>query len=110
MPPCGGHCYLPLYILAGGHLLCARLRTADGSAAAGDGEDGNAGAPGDPRYVVTSLAAGDCPAQELYEELYCERGEMENRIKEQLSLFAGRVSAETMRANQLRLNLAACAE
>lgn len=45
----------------------------------------------------------------LYEELYCERGEMENRIKEPLSLVAGRVSAETMRASQLRLHLAACA-
>ncbi len=62
-----------------------------------------------PRYVVTSLAAEEWPAQELYERLYCERGEMENRIKEQLSLFAGRVSAETMRANQLRLNLSASA-
>jgi hypothetical protein len=39
----------------------------------------------------------------LYEELYCARGEMENRIKEQLSLFADRMSSETIRANQLRL-------
>ena len=39
----------------------------------------------------------------LYENLYCARGEMENRIKEQLLLFADRMSAETMRANQLRL-------
>ena len=45
------------------------------------------------------------PARQLYEDLYCERGEMENRIKEQLSLFAGRVSTETLRANQLRLRL-----
>jgi hypothetical protein len=56
-----------------------------------------------PRYVVTSLSADEWPAQRLYEELYCARGEMENRIKEQLSLFADRMSSETMRANQLRL-------
>jgi len=62
-----------------------------------------------PRYVVTSLAAGDWPAQKLYEELYCARGDMENRIKEQYSLFAGRVSAATLRANQLRLYLSAVA-
>jgi hypothetical protein len=62
-----------------------------------------------PRYVVTNLSAEQWPAQQLYEELYCERGEMENRIKEQLSLFAGRVSAETMRANQLRVYFAAMA-
>jgi hypothetical protein len=41
----------------------------------------------------------------LCEKLYCERGEMENRIKEQLSLFADRLSTETMRSNQLRLYL-----
>jgi len=53
--------------------------------------------------VVTSLSGEQWKAQALYEELYCGRGDMENRIKEQLSLFADRVSAETMRANQLRL-------
>ena len=62
-----------------------------------------------PRYVVTNLDAERWPARQLYEDLYCERGEMENRIKEQLSLFAGRVSAETMRANQLRLDFSAAA-
>jgi hypothetical protein len=56
-----------------------------------------------PRFVVTSLGSEQWPAQALYEELYCARGDMENRIKEQFSLFADRVSAETMRANQLRL-------
>ena len=45
----------------------------------------------------------------LYEELYCARGDMENRIKEQFSLFADRVSTETMRANQMRLYLSAMA-
>ena len=56
-----------------------------------------------PRFVVTSLKAEEWAAQELYEELYCARGEMENRIKEQFSLFADRVSSETMRANQMRM-------
>lgn len=62
-----------------------------------------------PRFVVTSLRAEDWPAQRLYEELYCQRGEMENRIKEQLTLFATRVSAETLAANQVRLFLSALA-
>jgi hypothetical protein len=57
-----------------------------------------------PRFVVTSLSAEAFPAQTLYEEHYCARGEMENRIKEQqLDLFADRTSAETLRANQVRL-------
>ena len=56
-----------------------------------------------PRYVVTSLGPSQWLARALYEQLYCARGEMENRIKEQLSLFSDRLSAETMRANQLRL-------
>ena len=62
-----------------------------------------------PRFVVTSLTSERWAAQELYEELYCERGNMENRIKEQFSLFADRVSAETIRANQMRLYLSAMA-
>jgi hypothetical protein len=201
------YCYLPLYIFAGEHLLCARLRTADQDAAAGSTEEverivgqirrkwptvgilvrGDSGfcrehlmawceAHGvdyvlgfarndrlrriiaaemeeaartqketgrparvftefdyqtttgswskprrmvakaeqiegkeNPRFVVTSLSAEQWAARALYEELYCARGEMENRIKEQLSLFATRVSAETMKANQVRLNLAGCA-
>ncbi len=57
-----------------------------------------------PRFVVTSLPATRIDARTLYEDLYCARGEMENRIKEcQLDLFADRTSAKTMRANQLRL-------
>jgi hypothetical protein len=201
------YCYLPLYIFAGEHLLCARLRTADQDAAAGSkpeleqivtriraawpevriivrGDSGfcreelmqwceehgvryafgfarndklrrrietqmqeaarqqaATGKPArvftefeyrtttgswsrarrlvakaeqlegkeNPRYVVTNLSAKEWPAHKLYEELYCARGEMENRIKEQLSLFATRVSAETLRANQLRLYFAAAA-
>jgi hypothetical protein len=201
------YCYLPLYIFAGEHLLCARLRTADQDAAAGAKQEverivgqlrerwpqvriivrGDSGfcreelmvwceeqgvgyvlglarndrlrriidAPmreaarfqqetgraarvfteflyettsgswsrarrvvakaeqiegkENPRYVVTNLSAQQWAAQALYEQLYCARGEMENRIKEQLSLFATRVSAETMRANQLRLSFAGCA-
>jgi len=201
------YCYLPLYIFAGEHLLCARLRTADKDAAAGSKEEVErivrqlraawpevrvivradsgfcreelmrwceehgvdyvlgfarndrlrrrieaemqeaarqqkaTGKPArvftefpyqtttgswsrarrvvakaeqlegkeNPRFVVTSLGADEWPARELYEDLYCARGEMENRIKEQLSLFATRVSAETLRANQLRLYFAAAA-
>ena len=62
-----------------------------------------------PRFVVTSLEAEAWAARALYEELYCARGEMENRIKEQFSLFADRVSSETMRANQMRLYLSSMA-
>jgi len=57
-----------------------------------------------PRFVVTSLAASKVDARALYEDIYCARGDAENRIKEQqLDLFADRTSAATMRANQLRL-------
>jgi Transposase DDE domain group 1 len=57
-----------------------------------------------PRFVVTSLPASALEARTLYEDVYCARGEVENRIKEQqLDLFADRTSAATMRANQLRL-------
>jgi hypothetical protein len=62
-----------------------------------------------PRFVVTSLTSQQYQARALYEELYCARGDMENRIKEQFSLFADRVSAATMRANQMRLYLSAMA-
>jgi len=55
-----------------------------------------------PRFVVTSLAAHEWPAQALYENLYCARGEMENRIKEQLMLFADRTSTAFLRSNQIR--------
>ena len=57
-----------------------------------------------PRFIVTSLAPSDGDGRQLYETIYCARGEMENRIKEcQLDLFADRTSAATMQANQLRL-------
>jgi len=57
-----------------------------------------------PRFIVTSLTGDDAAARELYEKIYCARGEMENRIKEcQLDLMADRTSAATLRANQLRL-------
>jgi hypothetical protein len=62
-----------------------------------------------PRFVVTSLMAEIWAAQPLYEDLYCAHGDMENRIKEQFVLFADRVSAATMRANQLRLYLSVMA-
>ena len=56
-----------------------------------------------PRFVVTSLTAEEWPAPALYEKLYCARGDMENRIKEQLMLFADRTSTAYLRSNQLRL-------
>ena len=57
-----------------------------------------------PRFVVTNLSSRKAAAKRLYEKLYCARGDMENRIKEQqLDLFADRTSTHTMRANQLRL-------
>jgi hypothetical protein len=57
-----------------------------------------------PRFVVTNIEQLQWNAQALYEKLYCARGEMENRIKEQqLYLFADRTSTHTLRANQLRL-------
>jgi hypothetical protein len=60
-----------------------------------------------PRFVVSSLE-GD--AQALYDEVYCARGEMENRIKEQqLGLFADRTSCHGWWANQFRLLLSAAA-
>ena len=63
-----------------------------------------------PRFVVTSLKADRADARTLYEQIYCARGEMENRIKEQqLGLFADRTSCHTLRANQLRLWLSSIA-
>jgi hypothetical protein len=202
----GGYCYLPLYIFAGEHLLCARQRTADQDAAAGSlaeverivkrlrtqwsdvrivvradsgfcreglmawceangvdyvlglarnarlramieaemaeaaaemAETGKAArrfsefsyqtreswsrarrvmakaeqleGKENPRFLATSLDAAEYPARQLYEQTYCARGEMENRIKEQLSLFGDRMSAQTMRANQMRLYLSSLA-
>lgn len=195
------YCYLPLYIFAGEHLLCARLRTAGNDAAAGTVEElslivervrdtwpetrivvrGDSGfcreelmcwcedhdvdyvlgiaknnrlkmeiaeemalakglyqcrdaasrvfkdfcystrntwrwrrrvigkaehlAKGEnPRFIVTSFTKEEYEAQELYEKMYCARGDMENRIKEQqLMLFAARTSTSKMRSNQIRL-------
>jgi hypothetical protein len=62
-----------------------------------------------PRFVVTNLTSEEGAAQALYERQYCGRGDMENRIKEQFSLFADRVSSETIRSNQMRLYLSAMA-
>ena len=57
-----------------------------------------------PRFVVTSLSTEKWPARALYEQLYCARGDMENRIKEQqLALFADRTSSHALASNQLRL-------
>ena len=56
-----------------------------------------------PRFVVTSLPSQEWAARALYEDLYCARGEMENRIKEQLRLFSDRTSTAFLRSNQIRL-------
>jgi len=64
---------------------------------------------GNPRFIVTSLSAGQWAAQDLYEKFYCARGEMENRIKEQMCLFADRLSTDEMKGNQLRLYFPALA-
>ena len=63
-----------------------------------------------PRFVVTGLPPRRAAAKRLYEQLYCARGDMENRIEEQrLDLFADRTSSATIRANQLRLYFASFA-
>ena len=63
-----------------------------------------------PRFIVSSIEPERMDARTLYEELYCERGDMENRIKEQqLWLFADRTSAGKMRANQIRLYFSSAA-
>ena len=60
-----------------------------------------------PRYIVTSLT-GD--PQDLYDSVYCARGDMENRIKEQqLDLYADRTSCHKWWANQFRLLLSSLA-
>ena len=57
-----------------------------------------------PRFIVSSLPSEEYDARTLYEDLYCARGDMENRIKEQqLALFADRTSTHELHANQLRL-------
>jgi hypothetical protein len=62
-----------------------------------------------PRFVVTSLTPEQWAARQLYEKFYCARGEMENRIKEQMCLFADRLSTGEMKGNQLRLYFSALA-
>lgn len=63
-----------------------------------------------PRFIVTSLSVGEYDGKRLYEDIYCARGEMENRIKEcQLDMFADRLSANLFRVNQLRLWFASLA-
>jgi len=62
-----------------------------------------------PRFVVTSLSGEAWPARALYEDLYCARGEMENRLKEQLMLFADRTSTAFLRSNQIRLYFSSAA-
>ena len=57
-----------------------------------------------PRFVVTSLTSEQWAAQDLYEKFYCARGEMENRIQEQMcSVRRPWLSTDEMKGNQLRL-------
>jgi hypothetical protein len=68
------------------------------------GKAEHSGEGANPRFVVSSLDSEECDAQTLYEQRYCARGDMENRIKEQqLYLFADRTSTALFNANQLRL-------
>ena len=63
-----------------------------------------------PRFVATSVGAGEMDCEELYEDFHCIRGDMENRIKEQqLDMFADRTSTARMHANQVRLYFASFA-
>jgi Transposase DDE domain group 1 len=69
------------------------------------GEQGN-----NPRFVVTNISLAERDAAQLYDQLYCQRGEAENRIKEaQLGLFATRTSCQYFNANQFRILLSALA-
>ena len=71
--------------------------------AAGGGQGRTSGEGRQPAVCGDLAAGGSWEARRLYEELYCARGEMENRIKEQLMLFADRTSTAWMRSNQIRL-------
>ena len=63
-----------------------------------------------PRFIVTSVPVQNCDGRTLYEEVYCARGDMENRIKEQqLGLLADRTASSRMQANHLRLYFSAFA-
>lgn len=62
-----------------------------------------------PRFVVTNLLSCEISSRELYENGYCPRGDMENRIKDQLDLFGDRLSCSAMAANQLRLAMSSIA-
>ena len=117
------YCYLPLYIFAGDQLLSARLRPANQDAAAGAVEEVRRIVTqlrerwpevkivlrADSGFCLPSLTAQQWAAQDLYEKFYCARGEMENRIKEQMCLFADRLSTDEMKGNQLRLYFSALA-
>ena len=77
---------------------------------AAGGREGRATSLGrNTRFVVTNLDMADDP-QGLYDSMYCERGEIENRIKDQqLGLFADRASSSDFHANQLRVLLSGLA-
>lgn len=95
------YCYLPMYVYCGEYPLSVQMRPSNIDGAKGS----------NPRFVVTSLPAKEFEKRYLYEDLYCARGEMENRIKEvQLDLFGDRASCHTFRGNALRLWFAMAAQ
>ena len=68
------------------------------------------GGKSNPRFVVTNLPRRSWSAKRLYEQLYCARGEAENRIKEQqLGLFGTRLSCPTLQGNAVRTAMSAMA-
>jgi len=86
-----------------GSSLNLSIRRRVGSEATGHCESRTLPQGANPRYVLTNLEGR---AQALYDEIYCARGEMENRIKEQqLGLFSDRTSCHAWWANQFRLLL-----
>ena len=64
---------------------------------------------GNPRFIVTSFSKSEIAARRLYEQVYCARGQMENKIKEQKLLFSDRTSTHGMRSNQVRVYFSAIA-
>ena len=70
----------------------------------------HSGDKSNPRFIVTWLSTRQLTTRALYEDFYCARGEVENRIKEcQLDLFADRLSTKALRGNQLRPGWASAA-
>jgi hypothetical protein len=106
----------PVFLAVRDNLCCARPFTSGGSGSCVAKAEWTKGAA-NPRFVVTSLNSGDAEPQRLYEEIYGSRGDMETASRNVSSICSptapcsgqGRLSAATMRANQLRLWFASMA-